>query len=137
MRALRFLVAVSTLLSLSAEGATCLHYGGEPVTLSGTLRYRTFFGPPNYGENPTTDSRETQSILYLSAPICVDADPSGDEEAESKQLRVTLVPMRSIDLKRYVGKMVRVRGTLFHSITGHHHTPVLMTIQSSSDVSVE
>ncbi len=73
-RILMLLVACSiSLLSSAAEG--CLHYMGEAVTLSGKVTIRTFYEPPNYGENPDTDSRETQGILQLVKPICVDEDP--------------------------------------------------------------
>lgn len=101
---------------------------GAPVTLSGKVTTRTFYGPPGYGENPATDSRETQGILLLSKPICVDENPTDYDEAEKNQLEVTLVPLGKTNLKGYIGNQVTVHGALFHANTGHHHTPVLIQI---------
>jgi hypothetical protein len=93
----------------------------------------TFYGPPNYGENPKTDSRETQAILVLAKPICVDASPSTYEERESKQRKITLVPPLGVNLGSYGGRFVTVTGTLFHAHTGHHHTQVLMQVAGSEE----
>lgn len=104
----------------------CLHYGGDPVALTGQVIRKTFYGPPNYGDNPKTDLRETQAILVLSKPICIDAGSGINEEAERVQRKVTLLPSAGFDPSKYLGKVVTVEGTLFHSHTGHHHTAVLM-----------
>jgi hypothetical protein len=113
---------------LASAVEPCLHYAGDPVTLSGKVTERTFFGPPNYGENPKTDSREPQWVLLLEKPICVDENPSDYEEAEQNQLVVTLVPLHNTNIKKHLGKKVSVQGTLFHAQTGHHHTPVLIEV---------
>ena len=128
---LMLLILMACLTStLSSAEEPCLHYMGDPVILSGIVTNRTFYGPPNYGENPDTDSRETQGILVLSKPICVDKNPNGYDEAEKNQLEVTLVPNSKTNLKDYLGKQVTVHGKLFHAFTGHHHTPVLIEIIS-------
>ena len=123
------MLAVSLAASLPAVAASCLHYSGNPVTLIGKVKLQTFFGPPNYGENPDTDSRETQAILLLAKPVCVEANPKDYEEAEQNQLVVTLVPLNHENLKSYEGKQIAVQGTLYHAHTGHHHTPVLIEIK--------
>ncbi len=109
--------------------AACLHYEGNPVVLEGQVSLRTFFGPPNYGENPTTDTREVQAILHLQEGICVDADPVDGGKADANQIDVTLVPLRGENLNVFDGRTVAVRGKLFHANTGHHHTPVLIQIE--------
>lgn len=114
--------------SLSFGAVPCLHYAGELVTLSGRVTLKTFYGPPNYGENPSSDSREKQAILILNKSICVDANPSNYEEEEKNQMEVTLVPSKAVELSMYAGKKVTLQGTLFHAHTAHHHTPVLMQI---------
>jgi len=120
---------------LSWAAVPCLHYSGSSVTLTGKVKLQTFFGPPNYGENPDTDSRETQAILLLAKPICVEANPTDYEEAEQNQLEVTLVPLNKENLKNYEGKPIAVQGTLYHAHTGHHHTPVLIEIRRIEIVS--
>jgi len=116
------------LTPFSLAAMPCLHYEGEPVSVSGKVVLRIFFGPPNYGENPATDSREEQAILLLVRPICVDANPSDNDEAEKEQKEITLVPTHGLDLTGFEGKEVDVEGKLFHANTGHHHTPVLIQI---------
>jgi len=125
----RVLLTISLLASLPVAAESCLHYGGSPVSLSGKVKLQTFFGPPNYGENPDTDSRETQAILLLGKPICVEANRKDDEEAEQNQREVTLVPFGKENLKDYEGKQIMVQGTLYRAFNGHHHTPVLIEIK--------
>ena len=124
--------AAATQPAASAE--KCLHYMGDPVALEGHVTLRTFFGPPNYGEQPTNDSKERQAILRLSNPICVIANSRDSDVAEQDQSEVTLVPINGENLRRYQGKAVNVRGTLFHANTGHHHTPVLIEIEHIQSV---
>ena len=126
LRPLLPIVAIS--LSAYASAVPCLHYEGESVSIGGSVVLRTFFGPPNYGENPATDSREQQAILILAKPICVDANPSDNDAAEEDQIEVTLVPPHGLDLTGFEGKEVDVQGKLFHANTGHHHTPLLIQI---------
>ncbi len=107
-----------------------VHYWPEKVTLTGRVVYRTFYGPPGYGENPKTDSRETQDILLLESPVDVIAtgnDPLTDQ-TERRVTRITLVIDHSI--RNLIGKRVIIEGTLVHAHTGHHHTKVLMDVSS-------
>ncbi|MGY3265284.1 DUF4431 domain-containing protein [Lysobacter sp. HA35] len=123
--------AAALMLALApvAVRAECLPYGPTVVKLSGTLSTRTFYGPPNYGEDPLTDSRERQVLLRLDAPICTTTSPDGDDVAEKDQREVTLT-FADLDLRPYIGKHVRIEGTLFHAITAHHHTSVLIDINA-------
>lgn len=126
---MRFWSAAILMLGMqSAWAASCLHYGAPQSTLTGVVTQQTFFGPPNFGETPEIDKRETQYVLMLAEPICVNA--SDDEDAEQNQLQVTLVPRIKIGLKAFDGKRVKVAGKLFHAHTGHHHTPLLLELVS-------
>jgi hypothetical protein len=110
-----------------------LHYWPEKVTLTGRLVYRTFYGPPNYGENPKTDSKETQSILLLDSAIDVIAvKQDALSETERGVKRVTLVFGESTPhpVRFYLKRRVTVEGTLFHAHTGHHHTKILIDVAS-------
>ncbi|GAB1596434.1 DUF4431 domain-containing protein [Lysobacter claricitrinus] len=121
MRAVALVLALAPL----AARAGCLRYEPDVVTLSGTLLTRTFYGPPNFGEDPATDSKERQVLLRLDAPICTITSADREDVAEADQRDVTLV-QTDLDLRPYIGKHVRVQGTLFHAITAHHHTSVLI-----------
>jgi Domain of unknown function (DUF4431) len=110
-----------------------LHYEPDKVTLTGRIVYRTFHGPPNYGENRKTDSRETQPILILDSAVDVVAtenDPMN--KTERGVTSITLVVEHPIRTLR--GKSVVTEGILFHAHTGHHHTKVLMTVSSIKKV---
>lgn len=133
---LRFLLLIFSLVAPSIVlAASCLHYSGDPVTLTGKVKLQTFFGPPGYGENPNSDSRETQAILLLEKPICVESNPKDYEETEQNQREVTLVPLGKENLKVYEGKQIMVQGTLYHAFNGHHHTPVLIGIRRIENTS--
>ena len=123
----------------SAASAQCLKYPPDLATLTGVAELKISFGPPGYGEDPAHDSKEPQVLVKLDAPICIQrgTDKDGLEEPEANQRLVTLVSMSgSIKLRAFVGKRIRVRGTFFHAITGHHHTPLLLDVAKPSDVEV-
>lgn len=106
-------------------------YEPAVVELEGNLSIRTFFGPPNFGENPETDSKERTWIVSLSKSINVrgraDSDLGLNAAVEDVlELQLVLREPR----KELIGKKVIVKGTLFHAHTGHHHTDVLMDVQS-------
>jgi hypothetical protein len=115
-----------------SDGA-CLAFEPQVVTLQGKLSAHQFYGPPGYGEEPATDSRERGYVLDLVSPICVKGNPGSDLNAETvrKVRHVQVGPGRGKtwkDLESQVGKLVLMRGTLSSAITGHHHTPVLMDV---------
>jgi hypothetical protein len=104
----------------------------EPATssLSGTLVMERHYGPPNYGENPTTDSVLMVPILVLDAPVSVKGNIQKpgeriglDSKSFSNVGRVQLVfstPGRS--LRRFVGQHVTATGKLFEKIAGENYT---------------
>ncbi len=137
--ALIFIVAWSNLQTVASQPAArhrVLHYEPEKVTLKGTLVFRTFYGPPNYGENPRTDSKETQSILLLDDAFDVIGDKDPFNETERGVNRVTLVFSNPIPhrVSYYLKRRVTVEGTLFHGFNGHHRTKILITVSSISRV---
>ena len=107
-------------------------YQPTVVEIKGKLIVRRYYGPPNYGENPKTDAKETMPILVLSKPINV----QGNTDPKASFDRQSVKNVRRIQLeftkpyKEFIGKTVLVKGTLFHAFTGHHHTDVLMDVRS-------
>ena len=110
-----------------------LSYEPAVVELRGKLTSKWFYGPPNYGENPKTDSKELLPILLLSEPVNVRGKPDpnygSSEYVSVKNVRRMELVLR-IPHKYMIGKNVVVKGTLFHALTGHHHTEVLVDVQS-------
>ena len=72
-------------------------------------------------------------VLKLSSPITVVAN-GGDEfnETETNQRTIQMAPSEEhinyLKSRNAYGKRIQVTGTFFHSHTGHHFTPVLMTV---------
>jgi hypothetical protein len=124
---------VFSILGLATVGlwADCLKYQPVTVALAGTISVRDAFGPPGYGEDPKHDKKEKYLLLTLDAPICVEGNPKDDANSQSES-NVTAVQMLYLDKhpfhKKWLNKHVSVTGTLFHAITGHHRTPVLIEV---------
>ena len=106
------------------------HYDLQKVALTGTVVLRTFYGPPNYGEDPKTDTKESQWILILDAPIDVIGDKENETERGVRQITLVVLDFKANPVEPSRGKRVTVEGTLFHANTGHHHTKVLITVSS-------
>ena len=111
-------------------------YAYEPVvsTLTGTITTEMFYGAPGYGENPATDTKEYPFLIIPDQPINVVATPQQvKEETEETKMGVSklqLIWPDNINMEQYKGKRVKITGTLFGPQTGHHHTDVLMDVQT-------
>lgn len=117
-----------------AESA-CLSYGKE-AKLTGYVEVRTFYGPPGFGENPKTDSRSVQNILFLDEPICSEA--AKDREDEKNEIEVTLRTDGSSDfLNALAGKHVSVIGKLEHSEVGNDNTNLILSSVKMSESDAE
>lgn len=109
-----------------------IDFGYEPAvsTIDGKIITEEFYGPPGYGENPKTDTKEMQYLLLLDNPINVIAQ---DEKNESKY-KVSKIQLLynkdAIDMNKYMETHVVLTGTFFSAHTGHHHTEVLMDVTS-------
>ncbi len=136
MRFFRLLMVAALLLTSYAGTQTArrekdwLSYEPAVVQLEGKLTIVMYYGPPNYGENPETDAKEMTPILVLPRPVNVRGDPNDELNSESVEgvKQVQLVFYERPAYRQLVGRQVVVKGTLFHSHTAHHHTPVLMTV---------
>ena len=111
----------------------CLAYEPTIVKLVGTLVRETFPGPPNYANVQKGDRPETYWLLKLAHPVCVEADKTDDSvnRAQMEIRMIQLVFTDSTGYKKYkdlVSKEVVATGKLFGSISGHHHTSVLLTV---------
>lgn len=125
--------SVLILISLLAFQPACAAdtYKFEPavVTLAGKLVEKEFFGPPGYGENPKTDSKEHAAILLLANPIKVVAEKDDQfNETRDNIKEVQLINVKRIPLSKFFQNKVKITGKLSSAITGHHHTAVLIEI---------
>ena len=115
----------------------CLSYEPSLVQLRGTIVRKTFPGRPNYESTKQGDEAETYWLLVLSKPICTAEDKSSPDLNPAQQdiQQIQLVFPDANAYKTYrelVGKKISASGTLFGAHTAHHHTPVLLTVQTLS-----
>lgn len=116
-----------------AQDRRWLSYEPETVELQGRLILQWKYGPPNYGEEPKTDSKGRVPILVLTDAINVRGNPQDAINSKSVQgiRRVQLAfSDTGTSYRHLVGKDVVVKGTLFHAHTGHHYTDVVLTVRS-------
>jgi len=97
----------------------------EPIVLTGDVQYEMF--------KDANDKPERAIILILSKPIDVAEDEYGYANKNVRKIQIVLVadPMKNVMSKTeklIVGRHVKINGTLFHSQTAHHHTPVLIEV---------
>ena len=113
-----------------ADHGRCLAYEPESVSLSGTLQRRTFPGRPNYESVARGDEAETGFYLDMATSLCVSRNLDATNVPTAGVTRVQLVlGQTGYDrLRLHLGKVVNVRGTLFHSYTGHHHAELLLQV---------
>ncbi len=125
------IILVSLIAVQSAYAAETLKYEPTLVSLTGKLVKKEFFGPPGYGEDPKRDSKEHAAILLLTQPIRVVAEKDDQfNETRENVKEVQLINIKRIALSPYYQKKVQVTGKLSSGITGHHHTDVLIEIDT-------
>jgi hypothetical protein len=119
----------------SENSSGCLSYEPSVVELRGTIVRETFPGPPDYESIRGEDRPEVYWLVVLSHPVCVDQDKT-DPDLNPAQKDVRRIQLVFHDAAIYktqkalVGKSVVAKGTLFGAHTGHHHTPVLLTVSN-------
>ena len=113
----------------NAADSKCLEYGPAIVTLTGTIMSQMQYGPPNYGEDPAHDAKEAYWYLQLDDPICVNGKKDNSEEMEGEKnvRKVQIVYLNGYPQgDNWINHRASITGTLFHAVTGHHHTNVLI-----------
>jgi hypothetical protein len=107
-----------------------LKYNSGEVALTGTIVKETFAGPPNYESIANGDEPEDYWILKLDKAVDVAAGADEMSQAESNVQRLQLV-LGEGDYEKYRSLLdhpAMVKGTLFHQISVHHKTAVLIEV---------
>ena len=125
-------LVVFCLTAFSAQ-AQCLKYESATTELVGTIFSKVFAGPPNYESIKAGDQKETATMLKLKTPICTtaDGDPNSFNVSETRVRETQLVitePRFWKTIRNNRSRSFRVKGSLFHSHTGHHRTRVLLLV---------
>jgi len=128
------LISTNSTMNQSTPQSQCLSYEPAVVTLSGTLVRKTFPGPPNYESVKKGDIPETSWFLDLPESVCVNESKTEPElnpqQNDIREIQLVVKPQQYQQHKGIVGKKVLATGTLFGEHTGHHHTPVLLTVRT-------
>jgi hypothetical protein len=119
-----FLLAIR--LASPADAGGCYNLAkGEPRSLTGTLEYIVFAGPPEFDDVQKGDTPEPSYVLRLAQPICLTGDDADPKNA-FRSVQVVETESTSGQLKRFLGKPVTLSLTEpMAAITGHHHEPLV------------
>jgi hypothetical protein len=121
------LILVFLLPAAQTPKENVLGFIPDQVVLKGIILYRLYYGPPNYGENPETDRKEWYYLIKLDSPVTVIAKPDDLENETTTDIElVQIFEMRKLSLKKYIGKRVKLAGTLHTALIGHEHTKVII-----------
>ena len=84
-------VFAACLFSTASSAAHCWRYEPSKIVVTGHIFERSDWGPPNYGENPKTDSHERHLFIRLNAPLCVMGDQHGDTPNTQTEMNVKTI----------------------------------------------
>lgn len=128
------LMWTTSAIGQSTSQSQCLSYEPAIVTPSGTLVRKIFPGPPNYESVKKGDRHETSWFLDLPESVCVNESKTEPElnpkQSGIHEIQLVLQSEQYQQHKGMVGRKVLATGTLFGEHTGHHHTPVLLTVRA-------
>jgi hypothetical protein len=89
---------------------------------------KSFYGSPNYGKTPEEDEIEYYYVLKLYDPITFS---KGMEDVVEITVEEIQLIFNSDEIKRRIDLDWRghiIRGRLYFSETGHHHTSLIMVV---------
>jgi hypothetical protein len=128
MKRLVIISALAVFLIPGLAEAQCLKYEPNKVSLSGVIVRETHPGAPNFSSVAEGDEPETIWILKLERAVCVLTSNDIDvEEQNQKEIQLILNDKQYAQYRSLLGQKVTVTGMLFHSVTGHHHKPLMLT----------
>ncbi|KTC82296.1 DUF4431 domain-containing protein [Legionella cherrii] len=111
-----------------------VYYEPKTVELIGVLKTLKFPGPPNYTNIKNGDKAETGSYLLLDKPVDVEVSPAAKNSTDNPPERNVSLIQLVVTEKNFwrqikEGNKIRITGTLFHALTGHHHARVLINVK--------
>jgi hypothetical protein len=97
----------------------------DEVELQGRFIIKDFFGPPNYGETPEIDKLEIYYIFSLCKPIEVNIN------GYIKNILKLQVIFNNNGNKNIDFNLIyEINGNLLKAQSGHHHTEVVVLLNS-------
>ncbi len=111
------------------------YYGPQYEQLTGTVKYLTFPGRPNYTSIKEGDEAEKQPYLILDTTIDLKTrSPESKAAAEyDDEYNIRLVQLIVTHLEDFKvikeGRRITVKGDISGARSGHHHAKVLIAVQ--------
>lgn len=131
---------VLTLVYLSLPNnvfADWLEYEPKIVVLYGLIEKDRAYGPPNFGETPEQDKKIEYYLIHLDSPVKIKGNSGNDDLNTATYKRIDRIQLlhfgTAIKLKTFLNKRVKIEGSLFQAMTGHHFTKVLCTIKKMQE----
>ncbi len=142
MRFIKFIMLLFIFISpLSLAMNRIVYFEPENSILSGTVIILTFPGQPNYQDMKDGDAEETGAYLVLDEPVDVKLHTDkkiANDEPENNIKMIQLAVQNDEDWKKLEnGAHVKISGSLFRAIWGHHHTTVLLNAKKIKVISKE
>jgi hypothetical protein len=132
---MRLILGLSILLALyplACRAESCANgvlANGETIELSGVLHRQIHWGPPNFGEDPETDSKFVAWIIALSKPLVIQERSQVIQPSVSEITIFSFSYTGVVDTERLQpldGKLVVVTGRLWPGTTPADVTPVIL-----------
>ena len=120
--------SAATILALiwtsSAPASECPTFAGREWEFSGHLVNRISPGPPDYESVTSGDKPVTRWYLQLPWPACF------EEYRYLTKIQLSLGPQEVDRYRQFLGKEIRVIGTLEEGVPGRHTTSLVVKVSS-------
>lgn len=126
---MRFLLVLLTIMTLACSGAhACMSTQSKEEIVEGRLSLRAF--------KDGMGRRETAYIITMPKPGCLDDRDEPENNVKSARTVHIFSSKPAVErrIRRFVGKFVHVRGTVFAAHTVHHHAPIVMDIAEIDEI---
>lgn len=120
------------LLFLSLQLFACPSSDNAKVEVIGTIKIKTFPGAPEYTSIKNGDKAETYFFIESDKKICF--SPDGKFLTSQVEVSNLQLVLKSKNIKLETGKKYKISGTTFPSHTGHHHSDVLLEVESAKKI---
>ena len=118
-----FLALIWTSVSAAGE---CPTFTGQEWEFTGHLVNRIYPGPPNYESVTSGDKPVTRWYLQLPWPACF------AEYRHLTKFQLSLTPQEVDRYRQFLGKEIKVKGTLEEGVPGLHTTSLVVNVSSLS-----
>ena len=108
----------------SSTASECPSFAGREWEFTGHLVNGISPGPPDYESVTSGDKPVTRWYLQLPWPACF------DEYKHLTRFQLSVEPQEVDRFRQYLGKEIRVRGTLAEGVPGAHTTSLVVNVSS-------